>query len=236
MIHGVTSDAERITMVNARRVSTPQRTKRYATNQPSEWVCYTILEGYPYVHNNPALDQMTVAFYGQNRWAQLSTVNRNQNQADPVKWQVGDSLEMVYEQEPSLKTMVEDTAVELTASINSNMKVYREASMHVKHKFRIDPRCPRVPLSHFWDHLDQLQDLVTFGIGRPTYPRFIEGAIADPPERSTKVNIYRPISNIPEDASAHPNRMLFSGQDLAIQYDHVIGQWYKKSEDFVMII
>lgn len=236
MIHGLTDEAERVTLTNPRRTSISLQGGQHGTLQPSRWVGGCVLVGFPYERNNPSLDRVTVQFFGQDKWARWGSINSVRNMTNPPYWNSGDSIDITFEQPPSLSTYVGDTQVKFGVSATQNHDRFERATVSLEHEFKIIPKRPKVSIPEYYEHINILQRFVTFGIGQPTYPTSVSGSISDVNSESYEVQLFFPIESTPGSISVHPDRMLFRGDDLSGQFEYVLEQWYKRSEEMSEVL
>jgi len=231
MIHGLSEEADRVTLLNPRRSSVPIQSGQHGALQPSTWVGSMVLDGFPFERNNPALDRVSVQFYGQDKWARWGSIASSRDISDFPYWNTGDSFKIRYEQPPSLSTYIDGTEIRFGVSATQQHDRFERGAIELDHEFKIIPKRPRVAIPKHYGHIKKLQNFITFGLGTPTYPSSVTGSISDVGGDSYDVQMYFPIENAPEDISVHPDRMLFRGDDLAAQYGFVMRQWYHRSDE-----
>lgn len=170
---------------------------------------------------NPALDKMTISFYGMDKWAGLSTPHSLQNQIS-VRGDIPDSL----------SAWRNGIQFKIDVKRSMNIERYESGNIEVKHQFSVNPRKTQVPFEKYFPHITKLNNFIVLGLGQPTDPRYVNGKVRTRDGKSHDVKIfYKVQGNLTQNVSVRTSRMPFRPPDIANTFPRILNFWYDRSEE-----
>jgi hypothetical protein len=226
-ILGFTEEGTWITLIDCPR----DKSSISNVGRTSSYMPRFLIEGFPFQNKKPALDDMTISFYGMDSWGGLA----NPQPGDNILENPDD-----FKKRPSIVVDIPDpldvwndrVRIRLGINTNLNLEKFQSGTLTLKHQFIISPRRTQVPFTHYLPHINKLNNFVSMGLGHPTDPRYIQGKVRTPNGEYKEVDVFFPIQgDLNSDISVHPLRMPFRASEIADDFSQILKLWYICSEE-----
>jgi hypothetical protein len=226
-ILGRTEEGKLVSLLDCRRdkssVSNGARTSTY--------IARYFIEGFAFQNQNPALDRMSISFYGMDKWAGLANPRPSDEfLKDPSS--MNDKVSVHVDVPDPLSAWRNGVELQINTHTNLNMKLHEEGKIEIDHQFLVKPRRTQVSFEEYIPHINKLNNFIALGLGHPTDPRYVSGKVRTFDGTLHDVNIFYNLSNgVDKDINVHPLRMPFRPPDIANDFPRVLNFWYERSEE-----
>jgi hypothetical protein len=226
-ILGRTEEGKFVSLLDCRR----DKSSVSGGTRTSVYIARYFIEGFAFQNQNPALDRMSISFYGMDKWAGLANPRfSDETIKDPSS--MDDEVSIHADIPDPLSAWRNGVELQINIKTNLNVEAHEKGYIELKHQFLIKPRRTQVSFKEYLPHINKLNNFIALGLGHSTDPRYISGKVRTFDGALHDVNIFYQLpDDVDKDISVHPLRMPSRPPDIANDFSRVLNFWYDKSDE-----